>query len=150
MVLDRVEAEFPGLTVGHADGRLSGTVVLDDVHWKGDGIEVSIRRLALVPRLRLLLGGTIAFASIDAEGLRVRSFARTAAGDAPGGDAAWPRIPATALSLRDAQWTDGASVVTITQARARAALDQPRLVLERLDLERAGGHGCAAPCRWTW
>ena len=78
VVLERIEAEFPGLTVGHADGRLSGTVVLDDVHWQGDGIEVSIRRLALVPRLRLLLGGTIAFASIDAEGLRVRSFARAA------------------------------------------------------------------------
>ena len=139
VVLERIEAEFPGLTVGHADGRLSGTVVLDDVHWQGDGIEVSIRRLALVPRLRLLLGGTIAFASIDAEGLRVRSFARAAAADAPGGDVAWPRIPATELTLRDAQWTDGASVVTITRARARAALDQPRLVLERLDLSAPEG-----------
>lgn len=139
VVLDRVKAAIPGLTVGHADGRLGGTVVLDDVRWHGDGIEVSIRRLRLVPQLRLLLGGTLGFVSIDAEGVRVRNFAaREDRGDTSPG-ATWPRIPATALTLSDAQWTDGTTVVTITQARARAALLQPRLVLERLSLSSPDG-----------
>lgn len=139
VVLERVAEAFPGLAVGHAEGRLTGTVVLEDVRWEGDGVEVAIRRLALVPRLRLLAGGTIAFSSIDAEGLRVRTYPAAAAGDAPDRSATWPRIPATALSLRDAQWTDGATVVAIAQARARAALEQPRLVLDRLDLAAPAG-----------
>jgi len=139
IVLGVVKDQVPGLQVGEAQGRLGGTVVVDDVRWRGEGIEVGIRRLSLTPRLGALLGGVLGFSRIDAEGLRVRTYATPPDAQAELGAAPWPSIPTTRLTLRDAQWSDGETTLVLARASARAALQQPRLVLQALDAQGPDG-----------
>ncbi len=139
IVLGVVQDQVPGLQLGQAQGRLGGTVVVDDVRWRGEGIEVGIRRLSLAPRLGVLLGGVLGFARIDAEGLRVRTYAVPPDAQADKSAASWPSIPLTRLTLRDAQWSDGESTLVLAQASARIALQQPRLVLQSLDARGPDG-----------
>lgn len=139
IVLGMVQDQVPGLRVGQAQGRLGGTVVVEDVRWQGDGVEVAIRRLSLVPRLGALVGGVLGFARIDAEGLRVRTFATPGTAQAGSAASSWPSIPLTPLTLRDAQWSDGESTLVLAQASARVALQQPRLVLQALDAQGPDG-----------
>jgi len=139
IVLGVVKDQVPRLQLGQAQGRLGGTVVVDDVRWRGRGVEVEIRRLSLTPRLGVLLGGVLGFSRIDAEGLRVRTYAAPPGAQADAGAATWPVIPPTRLTLRDAQWSDGESTLVLSRASARAALQQPRLVLRSLDAQGPDG-----------
>ncbi len=100
-VLARIQAAVPGLGYSHAQGRLGGEFVIEDLRLHRPGVQISADRVSARLDPLSLLGAAYDFSALRIDGLRVQLLPATQSAAAPS-VMALPRLRVAALTIHDA------------------------------------------------
>jgi translocation and assembly module TamB len=136
LVVVRAQSAVPGLSVGAASGTLGGTVRIEQLRYRNEGIDLQVQRIQAVLDISPLMFGRISLASLDVQAPRLALQTKTESSNAPSSKpVSLPTISIRALSLRDLQVISGGNQpMSWTSLQTGLTLHQSRIGLEHLQL----------------